>query len=102
VAAASGAEVLPPVEAVPDAAAAPQQGAEAERALAEGVRLPVAAPRDAVAEVRRQAARDAPRVLLLAVAWAAVLSTQLQEDRLAPSLPAQSAHARARLRIAQP
>jgi hypothetical protein len=99
---ASDAEVLLPAEGeVPDVAAvAPRQGAEAERVAAGAVLLPGAAV--PVAEVQRQAAQDEPAVLLSAAAWVAALSTQLREDRLAPSLPARSAHARARLRIAQP
>jgi hypothetical protein len=114
--AASDAEVLLPAEReVPDVAAvAPRQGAEAERAWAVALRLEAEAERAwagavllpgaavPVAEVQPRAVRDAQAVLPSAAAWAAALSTQLREDRLARSLSAQSAHARARLRIAQP
>jgi hypothetical protein len=97
---ASDAEVQPPEEAaVPDVAAvAPRQ--EAERALAGAVQLPgAAAP---VAEVRRQAVRDVQGVLPSAAAWAAAPSTRFREDLLARPLAARSAHAKARLRVAQP
>jgi hypothetical protein len=59
------------------------------------------------AGVPRRAARDAaPGVLLLAAAWAALPWTRFRGDRrgdrLAPSARARSAHARGRLRTAQP
>jgi hypothetical protein len=92
----------PEAEAAPDVAAAVLPQVEvAERGAAE-VALPPAAVLDVVAEVLRQAARGAPGVLLLAAAWAALLSTRLRGDRPAPSPQVRSARAREVLRIAQP
>jgi hypothetical protein len=62
------------------------------------------APRRAAAAVdasRVRVGRAGPEVLLLAAAWAGLLSTRLQGGRLAPSARAQSAHAREGLRTAQ-
>jgi hypothetical protein len=52
------------------------------------------------AGVLRPGARVAQAVLLLAAAWAALPSTRLQGDRLAPS--ARVAHARRQVRTARP
>jgi hypothetical protein len=71
-------------QAVPDAEEAPQRGAEVPDA-----------------EVLRRAARGGA-VLLLAAAWAGLLSTRPQGGRPAPSAPARSAHARGCLRTARP
>jgi hypothetical protein len=91
---------LPEAAAVPDVAAeALRRGAAAEQVWVGAVLLRGAAP---VAEVQPRAVRDEQGVRPSAAAWAAALSTPLRADRLAPSLPALSAHARARLRIAQP
>lgn len=70
------------------------------RAVAAAVRQPGAVQ---VAEVRRRVVRGAQGEPLSAPAWAAVpLSTRLRGARPAPSPPARSAHAKERLRIAQP
>jgi hypothetical protein len=89
---------------LPEAAAVPDVAAEAPRRVAEqvsvgAVLLPGAAP---VAEVQPRAVRDEQGVRPSAAAWAAAPSIRLRADRLAPSLPARTAHAKARLRIAQP
>jgi hypothetical protein len=75
--------------AVRDAAGARRRGAQ------------VAAP-DAEEAPRREARDAAQGVLLSAAAWAALPSIRCQEGRLAPSARARFAHARARLRTAQP
>jgi hypothetical protein len=71
----------------PDVEEAPLQGVEAGALDAAGV-------------PRRAARGEAPGVLLLGAAWAAPLCPQAA--RLAPSAPAQSAHARRRLRTVPP
>jgi hypothetical protein len=102
----------PGAAAVWDAAAGPQPGAAAvqgvavaalpqaavARAAVGAARRPGAAP---VSEVLRRAGRDEAEPLL-AAAWAALPSTRPAGERLAPSTPARSAHARGRLRTAQP
>jgi hypothetical protein len=85
--------------------AAPAAGAEGlpSAAQAEAAVLPGARAGRGAAEAPQRAARGAaPGVLLLAAAWAALPSIRCQEGRLAPSAPAQSAHAREGLRTAQP
>jgi hypothetical protein len=101
----AAAEVQPQAAVLDVAGAALPQVAEAARPQAAGLaaveaeRLREAAVLDA-AGVRRRVARDAPGVLLLAAAWAGPLCPQA--PRLAPIPPAQSAHARGRLRTARP
>ena len=85
--------------AVPDGAEEVQPQA-AGPVAAEAVRLRAAQAPDAEAAVLPRVARDG--VLLLAAAWAALPSTRLQGDRLAPSARARSAHAKGWLRTAQP
>jgi hypothetical protein len=96
-----GAAVLDVAEAaLPQVAeAALPQAAAVARAAAAGVRRREEVAR--AAGVPRRAARGGA-VLLLAAAWAALPSTRLQGDRLAPSARARSARARRRLRTAQP
>jgi hypothetical protein len=96
------------VAAVRDVAAAPRRAAglasvaaalqRAAGPASVAVRLRGAEVRDA--GVLRPGARGAQEVLLLAAAWAALLSTRCREDRLAPS--ARVAHARRRVRAARP
>jgi hypothetical protein len=86
------------VVAVQDVAAAVQRRAAGPASVA--VRQRAAAVRDA--GVLRPAARDARGVLLLAAAWAGLLSIRCRGGRPAPSARAHSAHARECLRIAQP
>jgi hypothetical protein len=117
-AAVSGAAVRPPEEGagVLDVAAAPPQAA-VRAAVAARLRVAQAAARAAVVAVRprvaqgevlvaagvpRQAGRAALAVQPSAAAWAAPPSTRFRGDRLAPSARARSAHARGRLRTAQP
>jgi hypothetical protein len=111
--------VLPPEEgaAALDEAAEPlpEEGAAALDEAAEPLPEELAAARAWAAELRpgagqaaepvsevapRPAARGAQEVLLLAAAWAGLLSTRPQGGRPAPS--AAVAHARAGLRTAQP
>jgi hypothetical protein len=106
--AASVAVGLPPEEqAGPDVVAAlPQEVAAGERLP--GVARDAAAerlqevPAVRVSEVPLRVAPDEPEVLPSAAAWAALPSTRLREVRLVPSPWARSAHARERLRTAQP
>jgi hypothetical protein len=108
--AASVAVELPPEErAGQDVAAALLQEVAAGERLPEVARDEVAErlpeARQAavrVSEVRLRAAPDEPEVLPSAAAWAAPLSIRLREARPAPSPWARSAHARERLRTAQP
>jgi hypothetical protein len=84
------------VAVVPDVAAAVRRRAAGPASAA--VRLRGAEVRGA--GVLRPEARGAQEALLLAAAWAALPSTRLQGDRLAPS--ARVAHARRRSRTARP
>jgi hypothetical protein len=103
----AGAVLRLEVAAVRDVAAAPRRVAglasvaarrRAVGPAAEAVRPRVAGVRDAGG--LRPGARGAQAVLLLAAAWAALPSTRLQGDRLAPS--ARVARARRQVRTARP